>query len=272
MKKFFYISALLLLLPLLGIQNVAAQCSINNKYFQAGETLQYDLYIKFAATIKGGYAKLTTQNVSYAGKDAYKMTLVSESQGFARKMFELNDTLACVMTKDLVPLAYMKDAHEGGDYTKERMGYTYANGKVKTRSIRHKNGEFRFDETIENDACTYDLMSVLFYARTLDYSNMKDITETKVRFITGKSNVHMRIIYNGKEKVKANDGNKYNCLKLTLYIADEAFDNGKEAMKVYITDDDNRLPVRLETKLKVGSTRVMLKSYKGNKHPVNIAN
>lgn len=271
MKKFFY-SFLLLLLSLFPLQQMSAQCSIDNKYFQAGEYLTYDLYIKFAATVKGGYASLSTQNVKYGGKDAYKMTLISESQGFARKMFELNDTLVCYTTKDLVPLAYTKDAHEGGDYTKETLGYSYPNGKIKTRSIRHKNGNFKFDETIENDACTYDLMSVLFYARTLDYAKMNDITTTKVRFITGKSNVHMRIIYNGKEVVKANDGNKYNCLKLTLYVADEAFDNGKEAMKVYITDDDNRMPVKLETKLKVGSTRVVLKSYKGNKHPVSIAN
>lgn len=269
MKKITKKLSILLLLAIIS-SSLSAQCKINNTYFQAGETLTYDLYIKLAATIKGGYAKLTTQNATYGGKDAYKMTLISQSEGFARKMFALNDTLVCYTTKDIVPLAYLKDAHEGGDYTKERLAYSYDNGKIKTRSTRHKNGNFRFDETIENTDCTYDLMSVLFYARTLDYNNMKDITQTKVRFITGKSNVHMRIVYNGKETVKANDGNKYRCHKLSLYIADEAFDNGKEAMKVYITDDENRMPVRLETKLKVGSTQVVLKNYKGNKHPVSV--
>lgn len=261
--------ALIVLLTIISIPSYA-QCKIENKFFQAGEVLSYDLYIKVLVTMKGGSAKLVTQNAKYGNTDGYKMTLYSESQGAARKLFALNDTLSCVTTKDIVPLAYMKDAHEDGDYTKERLTYQYKDGKIKTRSIRHKNGNFKFDETIENSDCTYDLMSVLFYARTLDYNDMKDITETKVRFITGKSNVHMRIRYNGKEVVKANDGNKYNCLKITLYIADEAFDNGKEAMKVYITDDDNRMPIRLETKLKVGSTQVVLNGYSGNKHPVNI--
>lgn len=270
MKKYIYTYLVLLFVCLLyGGLDVAAQCPIPNKYFQSGESLTYDLYIKFAATIKGGQAKLTTQSANYEGKDAFRMTLTSSSQGFARKVFALDDTLSCYMTKDLIPLAYNKDAHEGDDYTKERLSYSYNDG-VKIRSVRHKNGTFRFDESLKFRGCTYDLMSILFYARTLDYAKMKKGTQTTVNFVTGKSKVSMRISYNGKEVVKANDNNKYNTIKLTLYIQDEAFANGKEAMKVYITDDNNRMPVRLETKLKVGSTQVVLKSYKGNMHPVNI--
>lgn len=246
-------------------------CEIENNYFKEGEFLTYDLYIKFAATVKGGFASLSTQSVRYDGKDAYRMTLISESEGFARKVFPLNDTLTCYMSKKLVPLAYTKDAHEGDEHTVEKLSYSYAGDKVNIRAIRHKNGVFKFDETLSFSGCTYDLMSILFYARTLDYPKMNDGSEKTVNFVTGKNKVSMRIVYDGKDKVKANDGKKYNCLKLTLYIQDEAFDNGKEAMKVYITDDNNRLPVKLETKLKVGSTRVILKSYKGNRHPLNVA-
>lgn len=271
MTKIFNKLGAVLLLSLLSIVSASAQCSVDNKYFQDGEQLTYDLYIKLAATIKGGYAKMSTQSTKYGGKDAYKMTLISESQGFARKVFELSDTLACYTTKGVLPLAYMKDAHEGADYTKERLTYSYPGGNdVKIRSIRHKNGDFKFDENLEFPGCTYDLMSVLFYARTLNYPQMAAGTATKVNFVTGKSKVSMRIVYDGKETVKANDDNKYNCMKLTLYIQDDAFDGGKEAMKVYITDDGNRMPVKLETKLKVGSTRAVLKSYKGVKYPVNI--
>lgn len=274
MNRILYISITLLLVSLFVIpfRTVAQQkCAIENKYFQAGESLTYDLYITLAVTVKGGYANLTTRSTTYDGKDAYKMTLVSESQGFARKVFALDDTLACFMTKDLVPLAYHKDAHEGGDYTKERFKYSYSGSGVKINTVRHKNGSFRFDENLDFSGCTYDLMSILFYARTLDYTNMAKGEETTVNFVSGKDKVSMKIVYDGKEEMKANDKNKYNCMKLTLYIYDDAFEGGKEAMKVYISDDDNRLPIRLDTKLKVGSTRAVLKSYKGNRHPLNVA-
>lgn len=273
MNKFFYTLLITsVFVSFLSTKALAqSQCQIENNYFKEGEHLTYDLYIKLAATVKGGSASLTTQSVKYDGQDAYKMTLISASQGFARKIFPLNDTLVCYTTKKLVPLAYTKDAHEGDEYTVEKMAYSYSGNNVKIRSIRHKNGSFKFNETLSSSGCTYDLMSILFYARTLDYSTMVSGSSNTVNFVTGKKKVSMRIVYNGKEKVKANNGTSYNCSKLTLYIIDEAFDNGKEAMKVYITDDKNRLPIKLETKLKVGSTRVILKNYKGNRHPLNTA-
>jgi len=274
MNKIFSISILAIFACLLvkpSTVTAQQQCAIENNFFQAGENLTYDLYIKLGITVKGGYANLSTRSVQYDGKDAYKMTLVSESQGLARKAFELNDTLACFMTKDLIPLAYHKDAHEGGDHTIERQKYSYSGNTVKINSVRHKNGEFKFDENLEFSSCAYDLMSILFYARTLDYENMTKGAERTVNFVSGKKKVSMRIVYDGKDQMKANDGKKYNCMKLTLYIHDEAFDGGKEAMKVYISDDANRLPIRLDTKLKVGSTRAVLKSYKGNRHPLNVA-
>lgn len=271
-KKIFSLLFILLIVTL-NTATSKAQCEIENKYFQAGENLEYDLYIKLGfASTKGGFARLKTQSVNYAGNDAYKMSLISESEGLARKVFSLSDTLVSYTTKNIVPLAYKKDAHEGGDYTKENLTYKYlGNGGVDIRSIRYVNGNFKFDEAIKAPGCTYDLVSILFYCRTLNFSNMVDGNETVVNFISGKKMGSMKIHYNGKESVKANDRNKYNCIKLTLYIADEAFNNGKEAMKVYITDDANRMPIKLETKLKVGSTRAILKRYTGNKYPLNVA-
>ena len=71
---------------------------------------------------------------------------------------------------------------------------------------------YKFDETLNFSGRTYDLMSVLFYARTLNYPQMAIGKETKVNFVTGRSKVSMRIVYNGKESVKANDNKKYNCM------------------------------------------------------------
>lgn len=276
MKILFYKTIFILLgACILSLNTVKSQCSVKNLPFQSGEYLEYDLYIKLGfVSKKGGYAKLNTTSSKYDGKDAYKMNLISETQGIARKMFELNDTLAAYTDKNLVPLAYLKNAHEGGDFTKELVKYSYGDydnkQTIKIQTKRHKNGEFKFDEVIEAPGCTYDLVSILFYCRTLDYSNMKIDDATRVNFISGKNRGSMRIVYNGKETVKANDGKKYNTIKLTMYVADKAFDNGKEAMKVYITDDSNRIPVSLETKLKVGSTKAILTGYKGNKYQVNI--
>jgi len=264
-------SALLLFVLLFAAGNTYSQCKITNNYFQSGETLEYDLHVKWGIlSKKGGSAKLNTQSTRYKGEDAFKMSLTTNSEGSVRKLFKLDDTLSCYMTKELVPLAFVKDAHEGSDYTKETIDYSYSpGGQAKLRAVRHKNGNFKFDETITTNKCIYDMMSVVFYARTLDYQNMKKGDKVNVEFMSGRTKKDMQIIHEGTETQKGNDDVKYKCIKLSLKISDDAFENSEEAMKVYITDDMNRMPVRIDSKLNFGSTRVVLKRYKGNKYTLN---
>ncbi len=251
---------------------IQAQCKVNNKQFQAGEELTYDLYFKYGLiNTKAGVSSLRTVAEKYNNRDVYKLSLVAKSSGMANKVFSLNDTLSSYVTKDLSPLAFVKNAKEGKEHTLENMTYTYHSGGVKVHTKRVKNGELRFDETIESKACVYDLVSVVFYARTLDFSKMKKGDEAKVDFISGKKKAYMIIAYEGIETVKANDDRSYSCIKLVLSVLNAnqlAFEDKKEAMRVYITNDDNRMPVRLDSKLNFGSTRAILKKYKGNKYTV----
>ncbi|MFR9165391.1 MAG: DUF3108 domain-containing protein [Dysgonomonas sp.] len=273
MKKIYKSGLMALIISVICLHTLNAQCKIDNIYFQSGEVLEYDLHFKWGLiSKKSGWAKLKTLDAKYNGQDVYKISLSSASTGTARSFFKLNDTISCVLTKDLVPLAFTKDAHEDDDYTKERVTYNYSDGKIKTRSVRHKNGNFKFDETFETKDCIYDMMSIVFYARTLDYGHMRKGDKVNVNFISGKKRLKMTIVHDGTEKLKVGDDNKYNTIRLVLKISDDAFENSEEAMKVYITNDNNRLPIRIDSKLKVGNARVILKSFKGNKHPVNRSN
>ena len=271
MKKLMILTTLLLALSTIEGN---AQCKVTNNYFQAGEELTYDLYVKFAITVKAGTSSLKTVSTKYNGKDAYKMSLIANSSGLANSIYSLDDTLSTYTTKDLTPLAFQKLAHEKGDFTNENMTYTYGSGgNVTVKTKRVKNGELKFDETINASSCVYDMVSVVFYARTLDYSSMKKGDEKRVDFVSGKKKSYMIIEHQGIENIKANDGKTYSCIKLVLSLSanvnKNAFEDRTEAMKVYITNDNNRIPVRLDSKLKRGSTRAMLKGYKGTKHAVS---
>lgn len=271
MKK-ITITIVITLCAILGMQS-QTQCKVENQCFQAGEEMTYDLYFKWGlVNTKAGVSTLKTSSEKYSGKDAYKMILTAKSTGVVNKVFSINDTLSSYMSKGLVPLFFHKNAEEGGDHTLENMVYTYnPSGEISVHTKRTKNGVERFDENIKFNSCVYDMVSVVFYARTLDFASMKKGEETRVDFLSGKRKGYMMIEYQGVEKMKANDNKTYSCIKLVLSIinaSDKAFEDKQEAMKVYITNDENRMPVRLDSKLNVGTTRAILKSYKGNRHPV----
>lgn len=250
-----------------------AQCEIGNTFFQAGEELTYDMYFKYGLVdAKAGKSSFTVSEEKWNGSDALKFTLIGNTKGFASKLFSLSDTLSSYVTKDIVPLAYVKNAHESGDYTIETATYAYENNKVKVKTNRIRNDVLRFDETLTSDNCLYDMVSIVYYSRTLDFSTMMKGDKVTVSTLSGKKIVHMDIEDQGIEIIKANDGKKYDCIKLSLTINTDAFEDSKEAMKVYITNDSNRIPIRIDSKLKLGSTRAMLKSMKGNLYPVKTVN
>lgn len=266
-NRFIYIIITFLLV--LFNQTIRSQTKLKNNAFQAGEKLTYDLYYKYGIlNMKGGIATLNTESTIYDNKDAYKMELYATTKGIVGSFFTVNDTLTSYIDKDLVPLLFIKGAEEGKDYTRERQIYSYKNGKTSIRSIRHKNGKFSFDETINSERCTYDMMSILAFSRTLNYSNMKRGDNTQVQFITGKRLVNMYIRYMGTTKLKVNNGETYDAIELSLMILDKAFVDQEEAMRVWITNDENKLPLQIYSKLKVGEMRSVLKDFSGVKHSV----
>lgn len=263
-----------IVLASVGMQ-VVAQCKIDNRFFQAGEQMTYDLYFKYGLLYKkAGKSYLKVQADNYDGESIYKASLIAKSEGVVRKIFSLDDTLTSYMTRSLVPLEFRKNAHEGKEHTIERAVYTYDGGKTNIHVRRVKNGELRFDEKHFSNSCVYDMISVVYYARTLDYSKMKKGDEYAVEFMSGKKKAYMVIEFQGVENVEANDDKKYNCIKLVLSIANGnklAFEDKEESMKVYITNDSNRMPIRLDSKLRIGSTRAILTNYQGNRYPVDSA-
>lgn len=267
-RKRLYIIIISLLVSVINY-SLSAQEPLKNNAFEAGEELTYDLYYKYGIlNMKGGKATLKTEDTSYNGKDAYKMTLYATTGGLVGSLFTIDDTLTSYMDKNLIPQLFVKGADEVGDYTRERHIYSYQNNKTSIRTIRYRNNEFKFDENIVTDRCTYDMVSILAFARTLDYSNMKKGDNTQVQFITGKRLVNMYIRYQGTSSLKVNNGKTYEAVELSLMILDDAFVDQEEAMRVWITNDENKLPLQIYSKLKVGEMRSVLKDFSGNKHPL----
>lgn len=248
---------------------INGQCKIENNFFRPGEEIRYDVYFKYGLIdAKAGHSTLAVSDEKYDNTDVLKLLLIGNTKGLAGKLFSLSDTLISYVTHEVIPLAYIKNAHESGDHTIEKALYSYKNDKVTVKTDRVRNGVLRFDEELTSDLCLYDMLSIIFYARTIDFSTMMKGDKKTVATLSGKKIVTMDIEDHGTETIKANDGKKYDCIKLVLVINTDAFENKKEAMKVYITNDYNRIPVWIESKLKIGSTRAVLKNVKGNLHPL----
>ncbi len=112
--------------------------------------------------------------------------MTAKSVGMINTVFTLADTISCYMTKDLMALAYMINTHEGNQHSKELTTYEYSPGTITFKAKLICNDILRFDEKFTSvQSYLYDMISILFYILTLNYSKMKngDITITSGRKI-----------------------------------------------------------------------------------------
>ena len=164
---------------------------------------------------------------------------------------------------NLRPLLFTKNAFEGKDYSREVQSFSYVEDGIKVRTNRVFNGKKKFEETITTHECTYDYLSVLALIRNLDYTDMEPGDQKQIQFISGREIVNMAVNYNGLSKIKANDGQTYSTVQISLTIYDKAFKDKKEAISASLTDDANRIPIVIDTHLKIGTIRAVLKNVSG---------
>lgn len=241
-----------------------AQCKILNTSFKSGEHITYDLYFSYGLiNSKAGVGHMRTEMVDYKGASAYNIRMQMNTSGIVGSFYSVNDTLVSYIDMDLRPLLFTKNAYEGKDYSKEVQTFTYSDKGVKVRTNRVYNGQKKFDKTLHTENCTYDYLSVLPLIRNMDYTGMKAGDSKHIQFIAGRDIVNMAVNYGGKTRVKANNGKSYDAIQISLTIYDKAFKNQKEAISATLTDDGNRVPIVINTHLRVGVVRAVLSDVTG---------
>ncbi len=255
--------SIILVLMLLGGTGAKAQCTFQNTAFADREFLSYNLYFNWKMVwVKVGTASFSTIRSTYKGKSAYRGSLITRGNGQMDKIFIMRDTLLCYNTTDLVPLYYRKGAREGERYNVDEVFYSYPDGKCQVRQHRqHTKGNHTW-ETNTFQECVYDMISIFLRARSFNPKGWKKGHDVNFKIADGNSVNPAKLRYMGKEKVKADNGHTYSCLKLA-YMENENNEGYKTIVDLFVTDDANHVPVRLDMHLRFGAAKAFLVGMKG---------
>lgn len=244
-----------------------AQCSYTNTAFKSGEFLTYNLYYNWKFVwVKAGTASMSIVQSRYDGESAFRCSLTTRGNGKLDNYFIMRDTLLCYTTTDLTPLYFRKGAREGGKYRVDEVWYTYPRGKnhVKMRRMNDEGKNTYKTETV--DECVSDMMSLFMQARSFDLGTWKKGKTIYLPVADGKGVDKGRLVCQGKETIKADDGHKYRCLALTYSEWNEKKKNYKKIATFYVTNDNNHVPIRIDLSLNFGSAKAFLVSMKGMKN------
>jgi hypothetical protein len=154
------------------------------------------------------------------------------------------------------PLKFIRNVNEGGYKKYENITFNKtANTAITT------NGVYKVP------ACVQDVVSAMYYARNVDFSKLQP--EDKIPFSMFLDNevFDMYIRYVGKEEIKTKYG-KFRAIKIKpLLLKGQIFEGG-EKMTVWITDDANHIPIRVESPLVVGKVKIDMMSHANLRYPL----
>lgn len=240
-------------------------CLGSNTVFEDGEQITYKLYYNW------NFVWLPAGEVVFKVKEKeteYHISAVGKTYSSYEWFFKVDDYYETVLDKKtLRPKSFVRDIKEGKFYLYNRINFDQKNGKAVSYQGRDKNSTKREEFSFSN--CMHDMLSIVYYLRNVDYAYLKPKQNFPVEIFLDGKGWPVNVTYNGKEKnVKIKGGDKYNTLKLSpQMIAGAQFKEGTK-MNVWVSDDNNKVPVMIESPVSVGSIRAVLSDYKGLKHPL----
>jgi len=220
--------------------------------------------------MKNGSATYRLTTAAYNQKQAFKSSLRFRSSSFFDKIFKIRDTLDAYATiSDLKPLYHVRSVNEGNYSFKEEITIndrqpSYTEAKIK----RIKGGKLTVDTLMRIQNAGYDLLNIFLFARSLDYSKMKLNDSYNISLFLGKNKLNVVVRYEGQSVLEKSKTLKYKTLLLSVDVADEVFVESTRAMHIWISDDENHVPLKLRANLKIGAAEAYLVSYKNLKYPL----
>lgn len=233
-------------------------CGIRNNAFRAGETINMHIYYNaLGAYIGAGEATFNVSLERYNGKPVYHMVGLGKSFPFFDNFFKVRDRYeSYVDTASLLPYKFIRNVDEGGYKIYNNVTFNHASGTAVST-----NGIFKITP------CMQDVMSAIYYARNIDFNKYKPGDRIPFDMFLDDEIYHLYIRFLGKEKIKTKYG-KFRAFKFKPLLIKGTIFEGGEGMNAWVSDDPNRLLLRVESPIVVGSIKVDMMGYKNLRYPL----
>ncbi|MEG0794935.1 MAG: DUF3108 domain-containing protein [Odoribacter sp.] len=214
--------------------------------------------------VKAGCVEFS-QTKSDKYPNAQKLKAVGYSLPSWDWIFTIRDTLESHYNpKTFLPYEFSRKAHEGKYHKTFDYVFNY-NDSMVVGDV-HRIGKYRRKDTVPLKSNTFDMLSVAWKARELDFDKYAKNDLIPIRILIDSKIYDLYIRYLGIDKCKV-ENRKIDCYVFSPLLLEGDVFKGGENMKIWVSKDEYRLPVMVEAKIIVGSVKGVLewsKSKMGN--------
>lgn len=249
-------------------KNTCVSHTFSQSAFASGEQLTYAMsYTLFFIWTDVGEVVFTAHNVDFHGKPAIHFRAEGKTYSFYDKFFKVRDLYeSWVEPTSLRPIYFNREVDEGGYTIKNIYTFDWSTNKLYAY-VKRKNHPEKTD-TLQVLPCSIDIVSILYYSRNIDYSEAKINQRFPVSLALDDMLYTVMYRYLGKEEIDVKGLGRFRCMKFAVGLVKGTVFSGKEELTVWITDDDNKIPIYLESPVKVGTVRGRIIKMQNLRYPL----
>ena len=230
--------------------------------FGGGEELYYTVSYraKLIPNISVMRINLRTVDEDVAGRPHYHIVGNGKTSNFVKGFFNINDTYHSWLDAATMKPTRMTSDIQEDDY-RFKATYTYDWNTMTVNTVR-RNAKWDADKyvTFPLTGESGDAMSLFFSMRQIDVSKLTQGASYRLDLVLHESTKPIFYRFMGREQIKVRKAGSFNALKFTCTMAtsdDTTYEEGME-FTMWISDDENKIPLMIDSPIRVGSVRVTL--------------
>lgn len=252
MRRFLLLLFMLATLPLLA-----------QRAYGDGEWFRFRVHY---GIVTAGYATLEVTETTLDGRQVLHVDGRGRTTGVSRWFFPVEDYYESFIGKyDDRPYRFIRNIDEGGHTKDIQIEFDHEKGLALVHNKKHKTKEF-----VSFPADAQDMVSAFYYLRNnLDVSSIEPGHTVEMNMFFDKENYRFKLKFLRREVLKTKFG-KVKTLVFRPYVQADRVFREEESLTVWVSDDNNKIPVLIRAELVVGSLKASLEEFKGLQHPFKI--
>ncbi|MEN2401390.1 DUF3108 domain-containing protein [Flavobacterium sp. MC2016-06] len=228
--------------------------------FDVGEYFKFRIHY---GIINAGYATLEIKDATINNKKVFHAVGRGYTTGMSKLFFKVEDIYESYFDKENgSPYRYIRKIDEGG-YTKNQEGFfNQAENRILVKDYKRKT-----EKTLVTTDNVQDIVSSFYYLRNHpNIDKLKSGESIVIDMFFDDEITKFKLKYVGLQDITTKFGTVSTMVFKPSVQKGRVFKE-EESLTLWITDDDNKVPIRIKADLAVGSIKADLDEYKGLKNP-----
>ncbi len=223
---------------------------IQNEAFGVGERLVFDVNFGF---ITAGEAVMTIPSYdSIASRKCYRIQFTVNSLPSFSWIYKVEDRyLTFIDVQAIAPLRFEQHIHEGS-FTRDFV----AEFDQQKRIARTSGGQYPIQQYV------HDILSAFYFVRTVDFSSFKTGDMMTLYNFYGDKSYELGVRFLGRQDLEVAAGT-FRTIVVEPLVKEGGLFKSEGRIVVWLTDDAVKMPVRVNTKVVIGSIDTELREYSG---------